>query len=733
MAKKRTKKLKAAASSRAKSKASAAKKKKAVARRKSSAKSSRKKTGKSASRSASKSVVKSAKKTAKKTKLKKKRAAPKVAVKAVAKTAVKAPVKAAVKTTAKAVSPAAKSSRRPAAQAKPPAIAKSVVAPPQTGNVTVPQVHLFADMLARVHAAAAAVLGPQADLSRIVVEPPREAAHGDMATNAAMVLAKDAGQKPRDLAEAIAEKLRTDAKIDKVDIAGPGFINLTLKGEVWPEALRAVLEQGKAYGRSAIGAGRKVNVEYVSANPTGPLHVGHGRGAVFGDALSSLLVAAGFAVTREYYINDAGAQVDVLARSAFLRYREALGEDIGDIPEGLYPGDYLQECGQELAADYGDRLKAMPEDEWLPIVRLRATDMMMAEIRNDLARLRIVPEVFYSERSLIEGELPDPFSSEPPKPPVDVVAQTIEALRQSGHVYEGRLPPPKSGNLEDWEDREQTLFRSTEFGDDVDRPLMKSDGSYTYFATDIAYHKSKFDRGFADMIDVWGADHGGYIKRMQAAVKAVSGGKATLDVKLVQLVRLLRNGEPVKMSKRAGDYITLREVVDEVGKDAVRFDMLYRKNDAVLDFDLAKVIEQSRENPVFYVQYGHARGKSIFRAAAEQGVWSGDVTALKAADLARLTDPGELSIIRKLALYPRLIEAAAQAHEPHRVAFYLYELASEFHSQWTRGGKESPHLRFIILDDPQTTLARLALVQGIVTVLAAGLDLLGVEAPDEMR
>jgi arginyl-tRNA synthetase len=599
--------------------------------------------------------------------------------------------------------------------------------------MTAPPVHLFADMLARVHAAAVAVLGPQADLSRIVVEPPRDAAHGDMATNAAMVLAKDSGQKPRDLAEAIAGKLRADAKIDKVDIAGPGFINLTLKGEVWPEALRAVLAQGKAYGKSTIGAGHKVNVEYVSANPTGPLHVGHGRGAVFGDALASLLVAAGYAVTREYYINDAGAQVDVLARSAFLRYREALGEAIGDIPEGLYPGDYLQECGQELAADYGDRLKAMPEAEWLPIVRLRATDMMMAEIRNDLARLRIVPDVFFSERSLIEGEEPDPFSNAPPKPRVDVVAQTIEALRKAGHVYEGRLPPPKSGNLDDWEDREQTLFRSTGFGDDVDRPLMKSDGSYTYFATDIAYHKSKVDRGFADMIDVWGADHGGYVKRMQAAVKAVSGGKGQLDVKLVQLVRLLRNGEPVKMSKRAGDYITLREVVDEVGKNAVRFDMLYRKNDAVLDFDLAKVIEQSRENPVFYVQYGHARGKSIFRTAAEQGVLPADPQALKGADLARLTDPGELSIIRKLALYPRMIEAAAQAHEPHRIAFYLYELASEFHAQWTRGGKESPHLRFIILDDPQTTLARLALVQGIVTVLAAGLDLLGVEAPDEMR
>ncbi|MCW5691278.1 MAG: arginine--tRNA ligase [Pseudolabrys sp.] len=589
-------------------------------------------------------------------------------------------------------------------------------------------------MLTKVRDAAGAVLGEGADLSRIVVEPPRDASHGDMATNAAMVLAKEAGKNPRELATAIAEKLRADDQIEKVDIAGPGFINLTLKPDVWPEALRAVLAQGKAYGKTAAGAGHKVNVEYVSANPTGPLHVGHGRGAVFGDALASLLAAAGYDVTREYYINDAGAQVEVLARSAFLRYREALGEDIGEIPEGLYPGDYLKECGAELAADYGDKLKAMPEAEWLPIVRRRATDMMMAEIRNDLARLRIVPDVFFSERSLIEGEEHDPFSGQPAKPAVDVVAQTIAALREQGTVYEGRLPPPKSGNLEDWEDREQTLFRSTDFGDDVDRPLLKSDGSYTYFATDIAYHKSKVDRGFADMIDVWGADHGGYVKRMQAAVKAVSGGKAVLDVKLVQLVRLLRNGEPVKMSKRAGDYITLREVVDEVGKDAVRFDMLYRKNDAVLDFDLAKVIEQSRENPVFYVQYGHARGRSIFRTvAADMPALDIGAAALKAADLTRLTDAGELSIIRKLALYPRMIEAAAQAHEPHRVAFYLYELASEFHAQWTRGGKESPHLRFIIQNDPQTTLARLALVQGIVTVLASGLDLLGVEAPDEMR
>ena len=602
--------------------------------------------------------------------------------------------------------------------------------------------HLFTTMLARVRAAAASVLGPNADLSRVVVEPPRDASHGDMATNAAMVLAKDAGKKPRELADRIAERLRADDKIAKVDVAGPGFINLTLKPHVWGEELRVVLEAGQDYGRSTVGAGEQVNVEYVSANPTGPLHVGHGRGAVFGDALANLLAFAGYAVTREYYINDAGAQVDVLARSAFLRYREALGEDIGEIPEGLYPGDYLKECGAELAADYNAKLKEMPEAEWLPIVRRRAIDMMMAEIRNDLMGLAIVPDVFFSERSLIEGEEEELFphlvaavrGNERPK---DVVGATIEELRAQGHVYEGRLPPPKGGNLEDWEDREQTLFRSTAFGDDVDRPLLKSDGSYTYFASDIAYHKSKFDRGFRNMIDVWGADHGGYIKRMRAAVKAVSGAKAELDVKLVQLVRLLRAGEPVKMSKRAGDYVTLREVIDEVGRDAVRFDMLYRKNDAVLDFDLAKVIEHSRENPVFYVQYGHARGESIFRNARaempdlplksdERVAW------LKKAPLVRLVDEGELGILRRIALYPRLVEAAAVSHEPHRVAFYLYELASEFHAHWSRG-KDLPHLRFIIQNDPETTAARLALVQGVVTILASGLALLGVEAPDEMR
>ena len=584
--------------------------------------------------------------------------------------------------------------------------------------------HLFDDILARVQQATVAVLGPGADLSRIVVEPPRDPTHGDMATNAAMVLAKEAGKKPRELAESIAANLRGDAKVASVDIAGPGFINLTLKPNVWVEELRLVLAAGSDYGRSEIGRGEKVNVEYVSANPTGPMHVGHGRGAVFGDALANLLSFAGYDVTREYYVNDAGAQVDVLARSAFLRYREALGEDIGTIPEGLYPGDYLRPVGGELAAEHGVKLSTMKEAQWLPIVRSKAIAMMMDGIRDDLAALDIHFNVFFSERSLIEGER-------------DEVRATIEDLRKSGEVYEGRLPPPKGGNLEDWEDREQTLFRSTGFGDDVDRPLLKSDGSYTYFASDIAYHRSKVVRGFVNLIDVWGADHGGYVKRMQAAVKAISGGKADLDVKLVQLVRLLRAGEPVKMSKRAGEFVTLREVVDEVGRDAVRFDMLYRKNDAALDFDLAKVIEHSRDNPVFYVQYGHARGQSVFRNAREElpdlpQAAPARAAMLKGAPLERLTDTGEVSLLRRIALYPRIIEAAAAAHEPHRIAFYLYELASEFHAHWTRG-KDLPHLRFIIQNDRETTKARLALVEGIIIVLASGLDLLGVSAPEEMR
>jgi arginyl-tRNA synthetase len=593
--------------------------------------------------------------------------------------------------------------------------------------------NIFAAVLDKVRAAnnalvADGALPPAIDQSRIVVEPPREAAHGDMATNAAMVLAKDAGKKPRELAEAIAAKLRADDLVARAEVAGPGFINLTLKPSAWIAALRAVLSEGADYGRGKTGQGSAVNVEYVSANPTGPMHVGHGRGAVFGDALANLLAFTGHDVTREYYVNDAGAQVDALARSAFLRYREALGEDIGTIPEGLYPGDYLKPVGAQLAAQYGPKLRDKSEAEWLPIVRARAIEMMMAGIRDDLKSLNVEQEVFFSERSLIEGAR-------------DEVGETIAALRRAGYVYEGRLPPPKGAPVEDWEDREQTLFRATDFGDDVDRPLMKSDGSYTYFASDIAYHKTKVDRGFATLIDVWGADHGGYIKRVQAAVKAVqaitNAAVAELDVKIVQLVKLLRGGEPVKMSKRAGEFVTLREVVDEVGKDAVRFMMLYRKNDAVLDFDLAKVIEQSRDNPVFYVQYGHARGRSVFRNAREvvpdlPSDETARASALAAAPLDRLDDAGELALMRRLALYPRLVETAATAHEPHRIAFYLYELASDFHAQWNRG-KDSPHLRFIIQNDPQMTMARLALVQGVVTVLASGLGVLGVEAPEEMR
>ena len=703
------------------------------------AKATAKATAKAAPKRKTKSKSKA--KTKAKTALKTKRRRKTKPAKAAAKSTVKSTVKSTRKRQAGAKPKAAAAPKMSATPTRKVAVMSARKPAPKSAPKPAPSQHLFANVLARVHAAAAAVLGPNADLSRIVVEPPRDPSHGDMATNAAMALAKDAGKNPRELAEAIATTLRTDATIAKVDVAGPGFINLTLVPGVWVEELRRVLASGRDYGRSDFGKAETVNVEYVSANPTGPLHVGHGRGAVFGDALANLLAFAGYKVTREYYINDAGAQVDVLARSAFLRYCEALGETI-TIPDGLYPGEYLKECGAELAADYGTKLKEMPEDEWLPIVRRRAIDMMMAEIRNDLMGLAVVPEVYYSERTLIEGEEEELFphlvaavrGSDRPK---DVVAETIEWLRAQGHVYEGRLPPPKSGAVEDWEDREQTLFRSTAFGDDVDRPLKKSDGSYTYFATDIAYHKSKLDRGFQHLIDVWGADHGGYVKRMRAAVKALSGGKADLDVKLVQLVKLLRAGEPVKMSKRSGEFVMLRDVVEEVGRSAVRFDMLYRKNDAPLDFDLAKVVEHTRENPVFYVQYGHARGASIFRnAQSEMPDFPAEpdsrLAALQRAPLDRLTDAGELSIMRKLALYPRLVEAAASAHEPHRVAFYLYELASEFHAQWTKGS-ESPHLRFIIQNDPEMTAARLALVQGIVTVLASGLALLGVEAPQEMR
>jgi arginyl-tRNA synthetase len=581
--------------------------------------------------------------------------------------------------------------------------------------------NIFADVLDRVQGASAAVLPAGIDRSRVTVEPPRDPTHGDIATNAAMVLAKAADKKPRELAAAIAEKLRADALVGKVDVAGPGFINITLKPAAWIEALRGAVQLGAHYGASDVSGGVSVNVEYVSANPTGPMHVGHCRGAVFGDALANLLAFTGANVTREYYINDAGAQVDTLARSAYQRYLEALGQKFA-ITEGMYPGDYLKPVGLALAAQYKDALTQQPEAEWLPVVRAKASAMMMAAVRADLAALNIDHDVFYSERSLIDGT-------------IDLVADTIAWLRQRGYVYDGRLPPPKGAPVDDWEDREQTLFRSTVFGDDVDRPLKKSDGSYTYFASDIAYHRTKLDRGFRSLIDVWGADHAGYIKRMMAAVAALKGDRdAVLDVKVVQLVKLLRAGQPVTMSKRAGEFVTLREVVDEVGRDAVRFMMLFRKNDAVLEFDLAKVIEQSRDNPVFYVQYGHARGHSVFRnARAAFPDLPEDIASLaEEAELTRLSDPAELALMRQIALYPRVVEAAALAHEPHRIAFYLFDLASEFHALWTLGNTAS-YLRFIIQNDRQLTVARLVLVQGVVTVLASGLALLGVGAPSEMR
>jgi arginyl-tRNA synthetase len=583
---------------------------------------------------------------------------------------------------------------------------------------------LIASILNKI--AASGRLPTDLDLQRFIVEPPRDPAHGDLATNAAMIFAKEAASSfanPRQLAVEIAAALADDPRVAEAEVAGPGFINIRVKPEVFACVLRAALEEGTRFGRPVLDGAKslKINVEYVSANPTGPMHVGHGRGAVFGDALANLLEFAGHDVTREYYINDAGAQVDVLARSAYLRYQEALGEKIGEIPEGLYPGDYLKSIGGALAEKYGRQMLGRPETEWLDDVRGVAIEGMMAMVRADLACLNIEHEVFFSERSLTRGG------------DGDLVAEAIAELRRRGLVYEGRLPPPKGQPVEDWEDREQTLFKSTAFGDDVDRPLMKSDGSYTYFASDIAYHKTKIDRGYAFLIDVWGADHGGYVKRMRAAVEALSEGRVGLDVKLCQLVRLMRNGEPVKMSKRSGDFVTLREVVDEVGVDAVRFMMLFRKNDAALEFDLSKVIEQSKDNPVFYVQYAHARAKSVLR----QGVTtiSGiDISsdALAAADLGLLEDPGEIALIKLLAQYPRIVEAAALSHEPHRIAFYLHDLAASLHSHWTRG-KDRPQLRFLNEERTDLTVARLALVTAVATVLASGLGILGVSAPEEMR
>lgn len=559
--------------------------------------------------------------------------------------------------------------------------------------------------------AAEGLLPPGLDLSRVTAEPPREAAHGDVASNAAMVLARPAGQNPRVLAEALAARLAGRRDVARAEVAGPGFINLTLKPEFWPRVLSAILEQGEAYGRSAMGGGRKVNCEYVSANPTGPLHVGHCRGAVFGDALAELLAVTGHAVVKEYYINDAGAQVDVLARSAYLRYREALGEAIGAIPAGLYPGSYLIPVGQALKEKFGETLRSLPESEWLPPVRALTMAMMMDLIRDDLAALNIRQEVFFSEKSLHDG---------------GQVAETVAALRAKGHIYEGRLPPPKGEVPEDWEDREQTLFRATAFGDDIDRPLMKSDGSYTYFASDVAYARNKIERGFTELIYVLGADHGGYVKRLEAIAAALAGeGAVDVVVRLCQLVKLFRNGEPVRMSKRAGEFVTLRDVVDEVGPDVVRFMMLFRKNEAPLDFDFARVTEQSKDNPVFYVQYAHARICSVLRNAEAEGAGQGKV------DFALLTDEAEGALVRRMALYPRLLEAAAAAHEPHRVAFYLHELASEFHALWNKG-KESPQLRFILRENGDLTATRLAFLRAIRYCLANGLRILGVRPVDEM-
>ncbi len=563
------------------------------------------------------------------------------------------------------------------------------------------------------------ILPADLDLSRVALEPPRDASHGDISTNAAMVLAKAAKMKPRDLAEKLSQRLESRAEIASINVAGPGFINLKLKEAFWADILLAIVEKGHDYGKSGLGQGEKVNIEYVSANPTGPMHVGHCRGAVFGDALANLLDFAGFDVTREYYINDAGAQVDVLARSSYLRYLEALGDDIGDIPVGLYPGDYLKPVGEALKEKYGSSFKGRPEGEWLGVIRDFSIDAMMDMIRDDLAALNVHHKVFFSERSLVSGGN-------------DKIKALLEDLRARGLIYQGRLAPPKGKLPDEWEDREQTLFRSSDFGDDTDRALMKSDGGYTYFASDIAYHADKFARGFTRMIDVWGADHGGYVKRMQAAVKAVSGGEGELDIKLCQLVRLLRGGEPVKMSKRSGEFVTLREVVGEVGRDPVRFMMLYRKNDAPLDFDFQKVTEQSRDNPVFYVQYAHARICSVLRRAKDEMGGRICDAAIAAAPLGRLDDAAELALIKRMAQWPRMLEQAAVNHEPHRIAFYLYDLAGDFHALWNRG-KELPYLRFINTNDPELTLARIALIGSAASVLASGLGILGVEAVEEMR
>ncbi|WP_027666044.1 arginine--tRNA ligase [Rhizobium leguminosarum] len=584
--------------------------------------------------------------------------------------------------------------------------------------------NLFTDFEARIKTALEQIdlvreKRSELDFGRITVEPPRDASHGDVATNAAMVLAKPLGTNPRALADVIIAKLKEDADVADVSVAGPGFINIRLAVGYWQRLLASMIGAGTDYGRSTLGEGKKVNVEYVSANPTGPMHVGHCRGAVVGDALANLLAFAGYGVEKEYYINDAGSQIDVLARSVFLRYREALGEKIGEIPSGLYPGDYLVPVGQSLAADYGVRLHNMPEDQWMPIVKDRTIDAMMVMIREDLAALNVHHDVFFSERTLHANV-------------AAAIRTAINDLTFKGYVYKGTLPPPKGQLPEDWEDREQTLFRSTEVGDDIDRPLIKSDGSYTYFAADVAYFKNKFDRGFDEMIYVLGADHGGYVKRLEAVARGVSDGKAKLTVLLCQLVKLYRNGEPVKMSKRSGDFVTLRDVVEEVGRDSVRFMMLYRKNSEPLDFDFAKVTEQSKDNPVFYVQYAHARCMSVFRQARE-AFPDLDVSHEKLAKtVAGIGDSAELQLVAKLAEFPRIVEAAAQSQEPHRIAFYLYDLASSFHAHWNKG-KDQPELRFVNDKNRESSIARLGLVYAVASVLKSGLAITGTAAPDEMR
>ncbi len=580
--------------------------------------------------------------------------------------------------------------------------------------------NLFSDIRALVLKAlgelqAEGALPPDLGFDNVAVEPPRDAAHGDMATNAAMVLAKPAGLKPRDVAEALAAKLEGDARITGAEVAGPGFLNLRLAHDVWHEILRDVLQSGTDFGRSDMGQGARVNVEFVSANPTGPLHVGHTRGAVFGDALASLLDFTGHDVTREYYINDGGAQVDVLARSVYLRYLEAHGQAVA-FEDGTYPGDYLIAVGEALKDEVGAAYVDQPEAVWLAELRAYATDAMMDLIRSDLKALGVEMDVFYSEKSLYG---------------TGRIEQALAVLDEKGLIYEGVLEPPKGKKPEGWEPREQTLFRSSEHGDDVDRPVKKSDGGWTYFAPDIAYHYDKITRGFDALIDVLGADHGGYVKRMKAAVSALSDGKVPLDIKLCQLVRLYKNGQPFKMSKRAGTFVMLRDVVDLVGPDVTRFVMLTRKNDAPLDFDFDKVTEQSKDNPVFYVQYANARVQSVLRKADEAGIDVSDA-GLQAADHSILTHEAELNVLKKLAEWPRLVEIAGRTHEPHRVAFYLFELASALHSLWNRGHDEAD-LRFLQEGNAATSQAKIALARAVSVVLSAGLGILGVTPAEEMR